>query len=109
MMPCTPDSLIIWYDGEELANVEENRKLLWYHFLENELLFETNHIVKQKYMDERPNVFEIGSQCPGRIGAWIGWDIVKAYHQRHEEVSLQELMAKPDAREILDGAKYNPF
>jgi len=109
MMPCTPDSLFIWYDGKELANVEENRKLLWYHFLENELLYETSHIIKQKYMDERPNVFEIGSQCPGRIGAWIGWDIIKEYNTRNDEVSLQELMANPDTREILNAAKYNPF
>ena len=108
MLPCTPDSLLIWYDGEELANVEENRKLLWYYFLEHELLYETNHMIKQKYLDERPNVFEIGNKCPGRIGAWIGWDIVKNYHQNQPDVSLQALMANPDAREILKGAKYNP-
>ena len=109
MMPCTADSLLIWYDGDELANVEENRNLLWYHFLENELLYETKHTVKQKYLDERPNITEIGSQCPGRIGAWIGWDIVKEYNKRNSDVSLQELMANPDAGEILNGAKYNPF
>ena len=109
MMPCTPDSLLIWYDSDELANVEENKKLLWYYFLENELLYETNHIVKQKYMDERPNVFEIGNKCPGRIGAWIGWEIVKEYHQKNEELSLQEIMANPDAQDILNKAKYNPF
>jgi len=109
MMPCTEDSLLIWYDGKELANVEENRNLLWYHFLENELLYETNHIIKQKYMDERPNITEIGTQCPGRIGAWIGWDIIKEYHLRNSDVSLQDLLANPDARDILNGAKYNPF
>lgn len=109
MMPCTPDSLIIWYDGDELANVKENRKLLWYYFLENELLYETNHIVKQKYMDERPNVYEIGNKCPGRVGAWIGWDIVNTYHQKHPQVSLQEIMANPNAQQILNEAKYNPF
>jgi hypothetical protein len=109
MMPCTADSLLIWYDGIELANVEENRNLLWYHFLENELSYETKHTIKQKYLDERPNITEIGSECPGRIGAWIGWDIVKEYHEHNIEVSLQELLANPDAQEILSGAKYNPF
>lgn len=109
MMPCTADSLLIWYDGKELANVEENRKLLWYYFLEHELLYETNHIVKQKYLDERPNIFEIGNECPGRIGAWIGWDIVRTYHDKNPGVSLQELMANPDAQLILNQAKYNPF
>ncbi|MEN8249386.1 MAG: gliding motility lipoprotein GldB [Bacteroidota bacterium] len=109
MMPCTPDSLLIWYDGDELANVEENKHLLWYHFLENELLYETSHVIKQKYMDERPNIYEIGSECPGRIGAWIGWDIVKQYHDLNPDISLQEIMVNPDAQEILKGAKYNPL
>ena len=109
MMPCTPDSLLIWYDGEELANVNEHRELLWYHFLENELLYETNHITKQKYLDERPNIYEIGNKCPGRIGAWIGWDIVREYQSKHPEVSLQQLLANPDAQEIFNEAKYNPF
>jgi hypothetical protein len=109
MMPCTPDSLLIWYDGEELANIEENRHLLWYHFLENELLYETNHITKQKYLDERPNIYEIGNKCPGRIGAWIGWDIVREYQAKHPEVNLQQLLANPDAQEIFNEAKYNPF
>ena len=109
MMPCTNDSLLIWYDGKELANVEQNKHLLWYHFLEKELLFETNHIIKQRYMDERPGVFEIGTECPGRIGAWIGWDIVKEYHKLNPDLSLQEIMANPNAREILKGAKYNPL
>jgi gliding motility-associated lipoprotein GldB len=109
MMPCTPDSLIIWYGDKELANVKENKNLLWYHFLENELLYETKHTTKSKYLDERPNVTEIGAQCPGRIGAWIGWDIVKEYHERNSKVTLQELMANPDAQGILNEAKYNPF
>ena len=108
-MPCTHDSLLIWYDSDELANVEENRQLLWYYFLENELLYETNHIVKQKYMDERPNVFEIGSKCPGRIGAWVGWEIVNEYSSKNDDISLQQLMANPNAHDILKGAKYNPF
>jgi hypothetical protein len=109
MMPCTPDSLLIWYDGTELANVDENKDLLWYHFLENELLYETNHIIKKKYMDERPNITEIGSECPGRIGAWIGWDIINNYKERNKEITLQQLMANPNAKEILEKAKYNPL
>jgi gliding motility-associated lipoprotein GldB len=109
MMPCTPDSLLIWYNGDELTNVNENKHLLWYHFLENELVYETSHITKQKYLDERPNIYEIGNKCPGRIGAWIGWDIVREYQARHPEVSLQQLLANPDAQEIFSEAKYNPF
>jgi len=106
MMPCTSDSLIVWYSGEILDNVQENKDVLWFYFLNNELLFETNHLTKQKFMDERPFVSEIGDQCPGRIGSWIGWDIVRAYLGDHPQVTIQELMSNPDAQAIFNQARY---
>jgi len=106
MMPCTPDSLLIWYDSDELQNVEKNKELLWYHFLEHQLLYETNYEIKQKYMDERPHVFEIGDKCPGRIGSWIGWDIVRQYMSKNSSVTLQQLMNNPNARNILTKSDY---
>ena len=60
-------------------------------------------------MVERPNVFEIGNKCPGRIGAWLGWEIVNEYSKNNNALSLQEIMANPDAQDILNKAKYNPF
>lgn len=106
MLPCVADSLIVWYSGEILTNVEANKDVLWFYFLNNELLFETNHLTKQKFMDERPFVAEIGDKCPGRIGAWIGWDIIRAYLRENPDISLQQLMAEPDARTIFKSAKY---
>ncbi len=109
MMPCTPDSLLVWYSGQELVDVEENKDIIWHHFLNNELLYNTNHFEKQKYMDERPKVAEIGEKCPGRIGSWVGWDITKAYMKNNPTVTLQELMANPDAKDILTKSKYKVF
>lgn len=109
MMPCTPDSLIVWYSGEQIKDVEENKDAIWFHFLNNELLYESSHFVKQKYMDERPNVAEIGAKCPGRIGSWIGLDIIRAYMETNSDISLQELMANPNAKGILTNSKYKVF
>lgn len=109
MMPCTSDSLIVWYSGQELNDVEENKDVIWFHFLDKQLLYETNHFVKQKYLDERPNVLEIGEKCPGRIGSWVGLDIIRAYMENHPGVSLQELMANPNAKDILTESKYKVF
>jgi hypothetical protein len=109
MLPCVNDSLIVWYSGEELVDVEKNKDAIWYHFLNNELLYETNHFTKQKYMDERPNVAEIGEKCPGRIGAWVGLDVVRAYMDNNPSITLQELMANPNAKDILTKSKYKVF
>lgn len=109
MMPCAPDSLLVWYSGQQLADVEENKDVIWFHLLNNELLYNTNHFEKQKYMDERPNVAEIGEKCPGRIGSWVGWDITRAYMKTNPSISLQDLMANPDAKDILTQSKYKVF
>jgi len=106
MMPCTPDSLIVWYTNKELSDVHENQPVIWANFIQNKLLFETNHFTKQKFLGERPNTYEISAVCPGRIGAWVGWEIVRAYMERNPEVTLQELMANADALEIFNESRY---
>jgi len=108
MMPCTPDSLIIWYTGEQLKDVQDNEDVIWAYFISNKLLFETNHITKTKYMDERPTVFEIGDKCPGRIGEWLGLQIVESYMIANPGVTLNALMANPNAREIFNKSNYKP-
>lgn len=108
MMPCVPDSVLIWYTQEEMEGVRENRQIIWAHLLENEILFETNHMIKKKYLDERPKTYEIGEKAPGRIATWVGWDIVKEYMEKNPEVTLQELMLTSDALQIFQASKYKP-
>lgn len=106
VLPETPDSLLIGYTAEEMEGVQANERIIWEHFLKNELLYESNHMVKKKYLEERPNTLEIGNKAPGRIATWVGWQIVKDYMRRKEDVTLPELMANPNARQILEEAKY---
>ncbi|MGK7391173.1 MAG: gliding motility lipoprotein GldB [Candidatus Cyclobacteriaceae bacterium M2_1C_046] len=108
MMPCTPDSVMIWYSSEEIKGVRENADIIWGHFLENDILYETSHEIKRKYIEERPKTYEIGEAAPGRIGTWLGWQIVRAYMERNEEVTLPELMETKDPKRIFNESKYRP-
>ncbi|WP_255478796.1 gliding motility lipoprotein GldB [Rufibacter sp. XAAS-G3-1] len=108
VLPCTPDSLIIWYSGQELADVKYNEGKIWAHFIEKGLLYETSQFTIRKYVGERPNVPEISERCPGRVATWVGWQIVRAYMENNPQVTLQQLMEEKDARKILDGSKYKP-
>ncbi|MCZ6692419.1 MAG: hypothetical protein O6939_00815, partial [Bacteroidetes bacterium] len=74
-----------------------------------QLIFETNYYVKQKYLEERPNIPEIGPKCPGRVGTWVGWEIVKSYFRQNPEVGLEQLMANQDAQAIFSQSKYKPI
>ena len=108
MMPCTPDSIFIAYTQEELNGSIKNEGLIWYRFIEDQVLYETNHQVKQKYIDERPKTVEVGEKCPGRIGTWVGWQIVNSYRARYPEITIPQLMAMPSADKIFKESRYKP-
>lgn len=107
MLPCTPDSLIVGYTSQDIANATVSEGVIWNHFLEEKLFYseQPNHITR--YIDERPNVLEIDRRAPGRIGQWLGWQIVKAY-QEETDASFVDLMKETDAQKILTQSKYRP-
>jgi len=108
MMPCEPDSTIIWYTQEEIEGARKNMDIIWTHFVENELLFETNHMVKKKYIEDRPKTFEIGEKAPGRLGTWLGWQIVNAYMEENPNADFQDMMKIEDAQLIFKNSKFKP-
>lgn len=107
-IPCTPDSLLIGYTAQEMKDIDQNEHIIWANFLENDLLYETSEFMKNKFTGERPKTFEIGQKCPGRIGVWVGWQIVKSFMENNPEVSVQELMKMTDAQKLFSQSKYKP-
>ncbi len=108
LMPCVPDSSIIGYSGQQLADVTHNEGRIWAHFIEKSLLYEKNPMQVQKYMGERPSTPEIDKNAPGRLGTWVGWQIVRKYMERNPDVTLPELMADTDFKKIFAESKYKP-
>ncbi|WP_161889056.1 gliding motility lipoprotein GldB [Pontibacter russatus] len=107
-LPCTPDSAIISYSAQQIADVTHNEGRIWAHFIEEGLLYEKSPFVVNKYIGERPNTPEIDASAPGRIGAWVGWQIVREYMARNPEVTLPGLMAETDYGKIFNESRYKP-
>lgn len=108
ILTCTDESLIIGFKQEEMKLVLENQETIWASLIENEMLYETDNFMKNKFVGERPNVPEIDEKCPGRVGAWVGWEIVKAYMSNNPSITLPELMANKDAHSIFQQSRYRP-
>ena len=108
ILPFATDSLLIGYSGQDLTNVYNNQDVIWAHFVEKKLLYETSHFTKKKYMDERPTTVEIGNKCPGRIGEWLGWQIVMKYMKENPQISLDQLMESEDVQGIFTQSRYKP-
>ncbi len=109
MLPCVPDSVFIWYTPTEMNGSRENEDLIWKRFVESQVLFSTNHKIKQDYLGDRPVTIQVGEKCPGRIGQWIGWQIVKNYADKHPETSLPKLMSASNAQKIFKESAYKPL
>ena len=108
VLPCAPDSLLLGYTQKELSGLQFNESKVWGHFLEKNLLYSTTPFLIQKYVAERPNVPEIDPTCPGRVGQWVGLQIIRKYMAEHPSVTLAKLMAEPDAQRILNDSHYRP-
>jgi len=108
MLPCVPDSIFIWYTKEEMEGARRNEDLVWERFLQDKILFSTSMIDKRNYLGERPFTSQVGEKCPGRIGQWIGWRIVKHYMNSHHDVTLQQLMSTSDAQTLFKESGYRP-
>ena len=108
ILPCTAGNILMGYTEEEWNDSFENEAIIWANFVENNLLYETNFQIKQKFLGERPNIYEIGDKCPGRIGRWVGWQIVNAYME-NTDTSIQELMNETDVNKIFRLSEYKPM
>jgi gliding motility-associated lipoprotein GldB len=107
IMPCTSDQYIIGYTPEEIAECFENEEFIWAHFVENELLYQTNPFEIRKYIGEAPFTDAISTKAPGRLGRWLGWNIVDDY-QFNQKVDLDVLMRENDVEKIFRQSGYRP-
>jgi len=106
-MPCLEDSLLTGYTEKELEDVESNLKTIWAHYLDKNLFFNTDLFLIKKYCDERPKIIEIGENCPGRIGRWLGWQIVRKWASE-KKLNLSQVMAEKNGRKIFNESGYKP-
>lgn len=105
ILPCTPDSVLTGYTQREIDGAFYNEQTIWKKMLDDQILFATGHTIKQKYIAERPKTAEISSECPGRIGMWVGWQISNKYLEETGG-KFSELMKEDDAQKIFKMSKY---
>ena len=108
LLPLEEDEIKMNYTKDQLIWCDRNEKQVWFYFIDNDLLYskETKEIIK--FMGESPFIQGFPEGSPGRIGHWIGWQIVKAYMKKNKEVTLLELTQEKNAQKILELSKYKP-
>ena len=108
MLPDTPDSMKIGYNSKQMEWCLKNESNIWSFFVDKNVLYSTDPSLFKKFIDDAPFTSTFSKQSPGRIGAWIGWQIVQAYMEKNPKVSMPELMKENDAKKILSKSRYKP-
>ena len=85
-----------------------NEEAIWHLVMDKRDLFKTESLVLTGYLNDGPFTSEVSQDAPGRLGIWLGWRIAESYMEHNKEVSLQDLMAEPDAQKILELSYYRP-
>jgi len=109
MLPETTDEIKIGYTKQQLDWATLNEENIWQHFVENEMLFSTDNKLPARFINPAPFSkfnLELDGESPGRLGQFVGWQIVRAYAQK-SDTSLQEILST-SAEDIFNKAKFKP-
>lgn len=110
LMPSAPDAVIIGYSQDEFDWAIANEEPMWRNFIEQEHLYSTDRELAARFLDPAPfskfGLELIDNESPGRVGRYIGWQIVRAFMDRNQ-VTVQELLGIP-AEEIFKKSNFKP-
>ncbi|MFZ4105357.1 gliding motility lipoprotein GldB [Flavobacterium sp.] len=109
LLPDYTDAERIGYSEDQIKWCAENEDYMWQFFVSNKLLFSTDSKLPNRFINLAPFskfYLEIDNETPGRVGQWLGWQIVRSYMQNNE-VPVNQLL-KMDAKEIFEQSKYKP-
>lgn len=104
----TEDSVKIGYSPTEMDWCKTYEARIWAHLVDEELLYNAKYMDINKWINQAPFVSGIPKDSPGRLGQWVGWQIVRNYMKNNPELTILELMENQDAQQILAQSKYKP-
>ena len=107
LLPETADTLKTGYTKNQLDGCLKNEEVIWSYFVQNDLLYNSDPSIVKDYMNDAPSTQALGPESPGFIGQFVGWQIVKKWAAKNEQVNMSQLM-ETNPRTIFEQAKYKP-
>jgi len=110
IIPFKTEAERISYSQDQLNWAIANESYIWRYFVERELLFSTDSKLPSRFINPAPfskfYLEDIDTDSPGRLGQYIGWQIVRAY-MKNNDVSLKDMLITP-AEDIFNKSKFKP-
>lgn len=109
LIPNYSDASKIGYTTEQIQFCNENESFMWQYFIQEKMLYATDSKLSSRFINPAPFskfYLEIDNDTPGRIGTWVGWQIVRSFMKNNDAKLNQMLLMNAD--EIFNKSKYKP-
>ena len=110
VLPQSSDAQKMGYTDEQIQWVIDNEVYMWQYFVQKQLLYNTNPSLSQRFIEPAPFskfYLEIDNESPGRVGVWMGWQIIKSYMNRYPDTEISALLNLP-AQTLFSKSNYKP-
>lgn len=107
-LPDVKDEFKIGYSVSQLEWSKKNESSIWAFIIEHQMLFSSDPQGISKMMTDAPFTSGFAAESPGRLGAYMGWQIVRAYMREADDITLKQLMEDTDAQHILKVSQFKP-
>lgn len=110
LIPQTPDSIKLGYTPEQTNWAKKYESEVWAKMVDSKCLYSTKQEEIRDYLNDGPftTADGFGAGTAPRIGAFIGWQIIKKYMNKFPETTIEQLVALEDSDDILTKSKYKP-
>lgn len=107
-MPNEKPENIMGYNTEQWKWSKTNEKQIWGYVIDQKHLFSTDVQLIRKYMNDAPFTAPVSQDSPGRLGTWLGWQIVESYMKNNPKITLEDLMKENNYQKMLEESGYRP-
>ncbi len=108
MFPTYSEQDLLGYSKEQFQWATKHESAVWHFLIEKNLLYDKSDDVTRRMIDETPFTRDFGNNSPGRIGWYIGYQIVKSYMRNHPGTTLNDLLKMSDSQKFLKDSSYKP-
>lgn len=100
MLPELEDHLKIRYTEEEYDFSLASEDDVWLFIMDMNWVYSTDMKVGLRFFEEAPTTVGIEGS-PGRLGQFMGWQMIRQYMEKNPEVTVAELIAETNTAKFL--------
>ena len=108
VLPHVHDTVLWAYTEKQLDFCKKSENQFWKYLVSENTLYSSDYLTIKRFVEDGPFTHVFTKQSPGRVGQWIGYNIVASFMNKNPEISMEELFSIQDAQEIMNKARYRP-